>query len=143
MSRKSILGRLIPVSSFAIAFAFTSLWSAHAQQRSNFTGTVTKVEEGSDGAIAHFRFAPGARTKWHSHERGQIILVEEGVARTQVRGGPVVELHAGDIIYAPPGVVHWHGAAPDKECIQYNVTRGAVTWFEEVSETDYTAAPKK
>jgi len=116
---------------------------ARAQQRSNFTGTVTRVEEGSDGTIAHFRFAAGARTKWHSHERGQIILVEQGVARTQIKGGPVIELNAGDIIYAPPGVVHWHGAAPDKECIQYNVTRGSVMWLDEVSEKDYTAAPKK
>ncbi|MBV8842141.1 MAG: cupin domain-containing protein [Bryobacterales bacterium] len=128
---------------FFAAFAVSSLWSVRAQQNSNFTGTVTRVEEGSEGNIAHFRFAPGARTKWHSHERGQIILVEQGVARTQVKGGPVVELHAGDTIYAPPGVVHWHGAAPDKECIQYNVTRGMVTWFDEVPEKDYTAAPKK
>lgn len=143
LSRKPTFGRLTALSSFAIAFAVTSLWSVHAQQNSNFTGTITRVEEGSDGAIAHIRFAPGARTKWHSHERGQIILVEQGVARTQVKGGPVIELHAGETIYAPPGVVHWHGAAPDKECIQYNVTRGMVSWFEEVSEKDYTAAPKK
>jgi quercetin dioxygenase-like cupin family protein len=140
---QSFLGRFMSLASFSAAFALTSLWSVHAQQSSNFTGTVTRVEEGSDGIIAHFRFAPGARTKWHSHERGQIILVEQGIARTQVKGGPVIELHAGEIIYAPPGVVHWHGAAPDKECIQYNVTRGMVSWFEEVSEKDYTAPPKK
>jgi len=121
----------------------TSLWSVHAQQNSNFTGTITRLQEGSDGIIAHIRFAAGARTKCHSHERGQIILVEEGIARTQVKGGPVVELHAGDTIYTPPGVVHWHGAAPDKECVQYNVTRGAVTWLDEVSEKDYTAAPRR
>jgi quercetin dioxygenase-like cupin family protein len=134
---------VIAAIGFLASFGITSLSSVGAQQGSNFTGTVTRVEEGSDGTIAHFRFAPGARTKWHSHERGQIILVEEGVARTQVKGGPVIELHAGDTIYAPPGVVHWHGAAPDKECIQYNVTRGSVMWLEEVSEKDYTAAPKK
>ena len=137
------LNLIFAATGFLAAFAITSLPVARAQQSSNFTGTVTRVEEGSDGTIAHFRFAAGARTKWHSHERGQIILVEQGVARTQVKGGPVIELHAGDIIYAPPGVVHWHGAAPDKECIQYNVTRGSVMWLEEVSEKDYTAAPKK
>ena len=143
ISSKSTVGRLTAFTSCVVAFALTSLWSARAQQNSNFTGTVTRVEEGSDGTIAHFRFAPGARTKWHSHERGQIILVEQGVARTQVKGGPVIELHAGEIIYTPPGVVHWHGAAPDKECIQYNVTRGMVSWLEEVSDKDYTAPPKK
>jgi quercetin dioxygenase-like cupin family protein len=78
----------------------------------NFTGTVTTVEANSQGMIAHFRFEPGSRTKWHSHEGGQIILVEEGVAHTQVKGGPVIELKAGETTYAGPGVVHWHGAAP-------------------------------
>lgn len=143
MQRKFIIGRVVGLSGFCAAFAVTSLWSVDAQQNSNFTGTITRLQEGSDGIVAHIRFAAGARTKWHSHERGQIILVEEGVARTQVKGGPVIELHAGETIYAPPGVVHWHGAAPDKECVQYNVTRGAVTWLDEVSEKDYTAAPKK
>jgi 4-carboxymuconolactone decarboxylase len=55
----------------------------------------------------------------------------------------VIELHAGETTYAQPGVVHWHGAAPDKECVQFNVTRGAVSWFEEVSEKDYTAPVKR
>lgn len=143
MTRKSRLGRFISLASFCAAFALTTLWSVMAQQNSNFTGTIARIQEGSEGVIAHIRFEPGARTKWHSHEKGQIILVEEGVARTQVKGGPVIELHAGETIYAPPGVVHWHGAAPDKACVQYNVTRGMVTWLEEVSEKDYTAAPRK
>ncbi len=113
------------------------------KQNPNFTGIVTRIEEGSDGAIAHFRFAAGARTKWHSHERGQIILVEEGVCRTQIKGGPVIELHANETTYAPAGAVHWHGAAPDQECVQYNVTRGMVNWLGEVSDKEYTARPKR
>jgi quercetin dioxygenase-like cupin family protein len=70
-----------------VGFAVTGLGTAHGQQPSNFTGKVTRVEESSDGIISHFRFAAGARTKWHSHERGQIILCESGVCLTQVRGG--------------------------------------------------------
>jgi quercetin dioxygenase-like cupin family protein len=125
--------------------AAAGLWVATAQpkQNSNFTGTVTQVTENSQGAIAHFRFEAGARTKWHSHEGGQIILVEDGVCRTQVKGGPVVELHAGETTYAPPGVPHWHGAAPDQACTQFNIARGKTTWLDEVSEKEYTAAVKK
>jgi quercetin dioxygenase-like cupin family protein len=122
----------------------SGLWMLEAQQSSNFTGgKVTAVDEKPSGNIAHFRFDPGARTKWHSHAGGQIILVEEGVARTQVKGGPVIELHAGETIYEPPGVMHWHGAAPDQGGVQYNVARGMTTWAEEVTEQEYTAAPKK
>jgi quercetin dioxygenase-like cupin family protein len=115
-----------------------------AQQSSNFTGgKVTAVDEKPQGAIAHFRFEPGARTKWHTHEGGQIILVEEGVARTQEKGGPVIELHAGETIWCPPGVLHWHGAAPDQGGVQYNVARGKTTFTEEVTDAEFTATPKK
>ena len=123
----------------------SGVWLSVAQpkQNPNFTGTVTPLKEGSDGTIAHYHFEPGARTKWHIHERGQIILVEEGVARTQVKGGPVIELHAGETIYCPPGVPHWHGAAPEQGGTQYNVSRGGITWLEEVTEKEYTAPPKR
>ena len=96
----------------------------------------------SKASIAHFRFGPGSRTKWHSHEGGQIILVEEGVGLTQVKGGPVMELHAGDTTYVGPGVVHWHGAAPDKGGVQFNISRGGITWLGEVTDAEYKAKPK-
>lgn len=118
------------------------MWSQQPTQNSNFTGTVTRIQENSEANIAHFRFEAGARTKWHSHERGQIILVEDGVCRTQLKGGPVLELHAGETTYAPAGVPHWHGAAPDQACTQFNVTRGSVAWMDEVAEKDYTAPAK-
>jgi quercetin dioxygenase-like cupin family protein len=121
------------------------LWRMHAQEQPNpnFQGKVTRIEENSKGATAHFRFEAGSRTKWHSHEGGQIILVEEGVGLAQVKGGPVIELHAGEAIYCPPGAVHWHGAAPNAAGVQFNVSRGGITWLEEVSEKDYTAPTKR
>jgi len=125
-------------------FAGLLVLNAQEKQNPNFTGgTVTKLDEGTKSTIAHFRFDPGARTKWHSHDGGQIILVEEGVAHTQVKGGPVIELKAGESTYAGPGVVHWHGAAPDKGGVQYNVTRGGITWLEEVTDKEFRTAPKK
>ena len=119
------------------------VWVLYAQNRANFTGNVTAVEQSPKGAIAHYKFDAGARTKWHIHEGGQIILVEDGVARVQAKGGPVLELHAGDTLYAQPGVAHWHGAAPDHTATQYNVSRGATTWLDEVTDKEYTAAPKR
>ncbi|HLI84641.1 MAG TPA: cupin domain-containing protein [Bryobacteraceae bacterium] len=138
------LQKVVLRSKFAAA-ALAALWAASAQQKQNpnFTGTVTRVTGNSEAAIAHFRFEAGARTRWHSHEGGQIILVEDGVCRTQVKGGPVVELHAGETTYVQPGVPHWHGAAPGQACTQFNVTRGKVNWLEEVTEKEYTAPAKK
>ena len=123
--------------------AVASVWVLFAQNRANFTGNVTAVEEKPTGAIAHYKFDPGARTKWHIHEGGQVILIEEGVARVQAKGGPLLELHAGDTLYAKPGVAHWHGASPDQSATQYNVSRGRTEWLDEVSEKDYTAPPKR
>jgi 4-carboxymuconolactone decarboxylase len=119
------------------------LVQAQQKQNPNFQGTVITVTENSQANIAHYRFEPGSRTKWHVHEKGQIILVEEGVGRTQVKGGPVIELHAGDTIYCPPGVAHWHGAAPDRGGTQFNISRGGITWLEEVTDKEFAAQPKR
>lgn len=145
MNSSSIRSRRLSAGLWMALIPAAGTWFVYAQpvQSPNFTGTVTTVNENSDGRIAHYRFAPGARTKWHIHERGQIILVEEGVARTQVKGGPVIELHAGEAIYCPPGVPHWHGAAPNEGGTQYNVSRGGITWLEEVTDKEFTAPAKR
>lgn len=117
---------------------------AYSQERPNpnFTGGEVKtVKENSDGHIAHFYFAPGARTKWHSHEGGQIILVESGVGLYQEKGGPVVEMRAGETHYCPPGVIHWHGAAAHEGGTQFNISRGGITWLAEVTDQEYNAKP--
>jgi quercetin dioxygenase-like cupin family protein len=117
---------------------------AYSQQKPNpnFTGGEVKtITENSDGKSAHFYFSPGARTKWHSHEGGQIILVEDGVGLYQEKGGPVVELRAGETHYCPPGVVHWHGASPKEGGTQFNVSRGGITWLTEVTDAEFSAKP--
>ncbi|MBV9845893.1 MAG: cupin domain-containing protein [Kutzneria sp.] len=66
--------------------------------------------------------APGARTAWHSHPLGQIIIALHGVGQIQAADGPVIRLRPGDAIWAPPGEQHWHGAAPTEgfvySCVQ-------------------------
>jgi quercetin dioxygenase-like cupin family protein len=141
--------RFAAVLGASLILTVSGLWVMDAQEKQqkqspNFTGgTVTPLEENTKGNIAHFRFDPGSRTKWHSHGGGQIILVEEGVGRTQVKGGPVIELHANETIYCPPNVVHWHGAAPDKGGVQYNISRGGITWLEEVTDAEFRAPAGK
>ena len=118
---------------------------ASAQQpNSNFTGgKVERLQDNPPGQIGYFHFGQGSRTKWHIHEKGQLVFVESGVGLEQQKGGPVIELHAGEAIWCPPGVAHWHGAAPDKDGTQYNVTRGGITWLGEVTDEEYHAKPMR
>ena len=86
------------------------------------------------------RFTPGARSAWHSHDGGQTLYVTEGRGLVQARGQHAVELSAGDVIYAPDGEEHWHGATPDDFMTHLSITEGAPHWGTHVSDDDYAAA---
>lgn len=135
--------RLLLVPMFASALALAAVWTGRAQQpavgasAARFTGTSTSLE-GKDLTVARRRFEAGARTYWHNHERGQLLMVEQGQMRTQKRGQPMQELGVGASDYTPPKIVHWHGAAPGQALVQINVGfGGAAQWFEEVTADDY------
>lgn len=107
---------------------------------SQFTGTVHPylTLPATDGVtINTVNFTPGARTWWHSHERGQILQVLAGRGLIQSAGGPVEVLRAGDTVWVPPGESHWHGAAPDSYLVHTAISLGQTTWADPVSDTEY------
>ncbi|RZL90739.1 MAG: cupin domain-containing protein [Variovorax sp.] len=93
-------------------------------------------------AGAYVTFEPGARSAWHTHPAGQRLVVVSGVGRTQEWGKPIQELRAGDVVWCPPGVKHWHGASPTVAMTHLAVTgmlNGKnVEWMEKVSDEQYT-----
>ena len=90
---------------------------------------------------AYVTFEPGARSAWHMHPAGQHIVVTSGVGRTGVWEGKVEEIKAGDVIWCPPGVKHWHGAAPTTAMTHLVVTGMKdgknVEWMEKVTDAQY------
>jgi len=90
---------------------------------------------------AYVTFEPGARSAWHIHPTGQRLLVTAGVGRTQEWGGPIEEIKAGDVIWCPPNVKHWHGASPFTAMTHIAITGTAngknVEWLEKVSDEQY------
>jgi quercetin dioxygenase-like cupin family protein len=115
-----------------------------------FTGNVTITGQFQrpdpsrvGGAIVHFE--PGARTAWHKHPLGQTLIVTEGVGWTQVVDGPVLEFHAGDVLWCPADKKHWHGATPTTAmthiAIQESLNGSPVTWMEHVTDAEYLAGP--
>lgn len=95
----------------------------------------------STTAGAAVTFEPGARSAWHTHPAGQVLIVTSGVGRVQQWGGPLQEIRPGDVIVTPPGVKHWHGAAPSTAmthlAIQESVAGKNVNWMEKVSDEQY------
>ena len=94
-----------------------------------------------DASAAYVTFEAGARSAWHTHPAGQRLVVVSGVGRTQAWGQPVQEIRPGDVVVCPPGVKHWHGAAPTSAMTHLAVGRAvdgkSVDWMEQVSDSQY------
>ncbi len=112
----------------------------------NFTGAVWVSWLVTDGEvfgarIGNVTFEPGARTNWHSHPGGQILLVTDGVGYYQEHGGPIQLLRRGDVVEIGPGVVHWHGATPSSELthvgVVTNALQGNTVWLQPVTDKEY------
>ena len=90
---------------------------------------------------AYVTFEPGARSAWHMHPTGQHLIVTAGVGRTQEWGGPIEEIKAGDVIWCPPQVKHWHGASPTTAMTHIAITGTIngknVEWMEKVTDEQY------
>jgi len=138
MKRATILFGLIAV--FAIC---TRL--AGAQQPGNaprFTGK-SEPMDGKDLSVARRSFEAGARSAWHSHDNGQLLMVEKGRMRTQKRGQAIKDLGVGESDYTGPNVQHWHGAVPGEALVQINVGfSGGSKWLEDVSDAEYQGKKK-
>ncbi len=98
--------------------------------------------------VGAVHFAPCARTAWHSHPCGQTLYVTEGLGLVQARGGRVIEIRPGDVIYTPPGEEHWHGAAPDHfmtHIAMWEVDDQGISanWGAHVADEEYAVQPTR
>ncbi len=86
-------------------------------------------------------FEPAARSNWHSHPAGQILIVTAGVGHHQIKGQPKETIRKGDVVKCPPNTVHWHGASADSSMthiyILPNTEKGIVEWMEPVTDAEY------
>ena len=139
-TRVSVLFAIMAAGMFLV-FAFGPQSTAAAPQ-SNFVGGEPSRPDSSDMRALRLRFEAGVRSNWHSHAGWQMLAAEEGRGRTQERGGEIIEMvPGGRPVFAPAGVVHWHGASPDEYVVQLTVLGGGdggpTSWLEPVSEEEY------
>jgi quercetin dioxygenase-like cupin family protein len=154
MKRKIILTIasvfLLVVSSRAQSTA--TIFPQGKKTAANFTGTVWVQPVVAKDSIFNLvagsvTFEPGARSYWHTHNAGQILLVTGGTGYTQEKGKPIQIIHKGDVILCPPNVEHWHGASPGSAMthisLNPNADKGVVTWLRPVTDAEYNNTTNK
>jgi quercetin dioxygenase-like cupin family protein len=111
-----------------------------------FTGTVRvdpmfQVGDPTRLSGGQVAFEPGARTMWHTHPRGQTLIVTSGLGWVQCEGEPIEEIHPADVVWFPPGEKHWHGATATTAMTHIAITESLngknVDWMEKVSDEQY------
>lgn len=150
---------------FALAIIFVAITSSCAQEKGNNNQSVSKsifprgaritnnnfkgtaylqnlmdADSLNPTSVGNVTFEPGARTKWHIHPGGQILLVMEGVGYYQEKGQTKRILRKGDVVKCPTNVPHWHGASVDTAFVQVATTNrhlGETVWLHEVSDDEY------
>jgi quercetin dioxygenase-like cupin family protein len=92
-------------------------------------------------SAAYVTFEPGARSAWHTHPLGQILIVTAGTGWVQQEGGEKQEIKPGDVVWTPPGVKHWHGATATDGMAHMAITESLegknVDWMEKVGNDQY------
>lgn len=94
--------------------------------------------------VGNVYFEPGARSHWHTHPSGQILIITDGVGYYQLEGQSIEVMKKGDVVKFPPNVRHWHGASPKVGVQQLyfipNTEKGLVEWMEPVKDEEYNSA---
>jgi quercetin dioxygenase-like cupin family protein len=121
-------------------------WKGEKGPAENFTGNAWNTGLVADDTtyntvIGNVFFEPGARSNWHTHPAGQILIITDGVGYHQIQGQPRQTIKKGDVIKCPPNVTHWHGASSDTGMQQLYIIpkteKGIVTWLQKVTDEEY------
>jgi quercetin dioxygenase-like cupin family protein len=166
MTKRILLRTAFPCALIAVMFVFTTAYADKSAQEEEtmifkrngsqssikgpaewFTGDVRidpihmEPAEPSRITSALVTFEPGARTNWHTHPLGQLLIVTAGQGWTQCEGEDRVEINAGDTIWCPPGHKHWHGATSSTGmshiAVQEMLNGKNVEWLEPVTDDQY------
>jgi quercetin dioxygenase-like cupin family protein len=130
----------------------TSLFPKGEKQPDNyFTGNaylhvLLPKDKNNDFALGSVTFEPGARTVWHTHPRGQVLIVTEGEGWYQEKGKPAQLIKKGDVVNIPENVEHWHGATSNSKMVHIAITNYKanenVVWLKPVTDEEYNSVNK-
>jgi quercetin dioxygenase-like cupin family protein len=103
-------------------------------------------DKNNDFLLGSVSFESGARTNWHTHPKGQVLIVIEGEGFYQEKGKPAQVIKKGDVVNIPENTEHWHGASAKTSMVHIAITHFKddvnVVWLQPVSEEEYTEVNK-
>lgn len=159
-TRNKMRTKLILTLAAALIFTFKGFSQSNADAKqaifpkgeqgpaSNFTGKAFNYGLVANDSTYHtvvgnVYFEPGARSNWHRHPAGQILIITAGEGYHQIKGRPIEKMRKGDVVKCPPNVEHWHGASPNSALHQMyiipNTEKGIVEWLQPVTDKEYNA----
>jgi len=104
-------------------------------------------DKNNEFALGSVTFEPGARTVWHTHPKGQVLIVTEGEGWYQEKGKPAQAIKKGDVVNIPENVEHWHGASTNSKMVHIAITNYKgdenVVWLKPVTDEEYEAVNNK
>ncbi len=104
-------------------------------------------DKNNEFALGSVTFEPGARTVWHTHPKGQVLIVTEGEGWYQEKGKPAQAIKKGDVVNIPENVEHWHGASANSKMVHIAITNYKgdenVVWLKPVTDEEYEAVNNK
>ncbi|CAK1363257.1 unnamed protein product [Cercospora beticola] len=114
------------------------------QPTETFTGSVhmDPIFTAEDCMGNNVCFTPGARTYWHTYERGQILTVTIGEGLICSKGEKPRRLQVGDVVHIPAGETHWHGGTKTTMMAHQAISLGKTSWHEELDQKEYEEADK-
>ncbi|WP_447642136.1 MULTISPECIES: (R)-mandelonitrile lyase [Chitinophagaceae] len=103
-------------------------------------------DKNNEFALGSVTFEPGARTVWHTHPKGQVLIVTEGEGFYQEKGKPAQRIKKGDVVNIPENIEHWHGATATSKMVHIAITnyqgKANVTWLNPVTDEEYNEVNK-
>ena len=112
-----------------------------------FLKTLLIKDKNNEFALGSVTFEAGARTHWHTHPKGQVLIITEGEGFYQEKGNPAQRIKKGDVVNIPENIVHWHGASANSQFVHIAITNYKgdknVVWLKPVTDEEYKEVNKK
>jgi Uncharacterized conserved protein, contains double-stranded beta-helix domain len=112
-----------------------------------FLSPLVAKDDNNDFSAGSVTFEAGARTNWHTHPKGQVLLVIEGNGFYQEKDKPARPIKKGDVVNIPENVEHWHGASAGTKMVHIAITNDKddvqVTWLKPVTDEEFAEVNSK